>query len=462
MTGNISILICSFVFICIVSFYIFKVWPDLDIIDLYIVFVLFHFGFYPFVRGLYFGKDVIFDFRDSNPLVIGLVFVQVLLILVVIKIIYHYFPREFKEYLKIENFTQKWSSINKYILFFIYGILILFQFISYYKYGVKTYILPDDFARIGKDLPYWFTSIRTIYTLLTFLVCLGLISSLLKAQGYYKYIWLILTLGFLPVVILYGRRFFLAFLIVWAILWLVEKRKEILLARYLAVGFLMVLVFFLCSNVYQAYRNDFQEVGRFDLTKLRNPFTASINFEETLKNLKLRPGTWEFNFLVFNHQFSKLGMTTNGNITWEGFKSSIPRIFWRDKQFLLIDNILADLYHVKAKEIDIGKNIFGVGQVDFGYFAIIIVPLIICFIIAIMGSLIKITSHYPTFLWLFSGNILFFLINIEENGNEIFFMLRNIGLIFLLFCTYQLASKIIMFNTQKIRKFFGSIGRQSV
>jgi hypothetical protein len=452
MTGNISILICAFVFIFFLSFYLFKVWPDIDIFDLYIVFVLFHFGLYPFIRGLYFGKDVIFDFRESNPLVIGLVFVHVLLTLTVIKIIYRYFPDTFVECLKINNLIQKWSCVNKYIIFFIYGGLIFFQIFSYYRYGIKSYILPDDFARIGKDLPYWFHAIRTVYPLLAFLVCLGLISSLLKSEGYQKYVWLILTLGFLPVVILYGRRFFLAVIIIWAILWLVEKRKDVFSIKYLAGGLLMALVFFLCSNIFQAYRDDFQTVGRVNLAKLKNPFTAAINFGATLKNIKARPGTWEFNFLVFDHQFSKPGMTTDGKITWEGIKSSIPKIFWPGKQFLMIDEVLAPLYQVKPKEIDIGKNIFAVGQVEFGYFSLIIVPLIIIGIIAIMSVLIRMTMHYPTFLWLFSGNILFFLVSVEENGNEIFYMLRNIGLIFMIFGGYLVANKIFELRDPKVRE----------
>jgi hypothetical protein len=404
---------------------------------------LFHFGFYPFIRGLYFGKDVIFDFRNSNPLVIGLVFVHVLLILAVIKMIYRYFPATFVECLKIKNLIQKWSCINKYILLVVYGSLILFQIVSYYKYGVKTYILQDDFARIGKGLPYWFTAIRTIYPLLAFLVCLGLISSLLKSQKYHKYVWLILTVGFLPVITLYGRRFFLAMIIVWAILWLIEKNKDIFSIKYLKVGLVLVGVFFLFSNLYQAYRDVFQTVGQVKLEKLKNPFVAIIDFNSTLDNLKFRPGTWEFNFLVFQNQFMKPGMTTKGQITWEGVKSSIPRIFWPGKHFLWIDEVLAGLYGVKTQDIDIGKNLFGVGQVDFGYFSIIIVPLIILTIIVIMGVVIKMTMEYPTFLWLFSGNILFFLVNIEENGNEIFYMLRNIGFIFMIFGFYLAAIKIL-------------------
>ena len=278
---------------------------------------------------------------------------------------------------------------------------------------------------------------------MTFLVCLGLISSLLKSQGYYKYIWFILTLAFLPVVTLYGRRFFLAVIMIWAILWLVEKRKDARLIKYLALALFMALFIILSSNIFQAYRGEFQEVGQINLKKLKNPFSAAINFEATLENLKERPGTWEFNFLVFDHQFSKPGMTTDGKITWEGIKSSIPKIFWPGKQFMMIDEILAELYQVKTKEIDIGKNIFGVGQVEVGYLSLIIVPLIIIAILAIMAASINFAIDYPTFLWLFSGNILFFLINIEENGNEIFYMLRNIGLIFMIFCGYLVANKML-------------------
>ena len=451
MIGNIAILICSFIFICCLSIYLIKIWPDLSILDLYIIFVLFHFGFYPFIRGLYFGRDVIFDFRDSNPIVIGLVFVHVLLILIVIKIIYRYFPDTLVECLKISQLIQKWSCINKYILFIFYGSLIIFQIFSYYKYGVKTYITPVDFARIGKELPYWFTAIRTIYPLLSFLVCLGLISCLLKSQGYHKYVWLILTLGFFPIVTLYGRRFVVAVIIIWAILWLMEKNQDLLLIKYLVVGLLSVLGFFLFSNIYQAYRYDFQAVGRVDVAKLHNPFNAAINFDATLGNFKARPGTWGFNFLVFDHQFSKPGMTTDGKITWEGIKSSIPKIFWPGKQFTTIDEILAELYQVKMKEIDIGKNMFGVGQVEFGYLSLFIVPLIIIGIIAIMAALIKMTMHCPTFLWLFSGNILFWLINIEENGNEIFYCLRNIGLIFMIFGGYLVANKIFGLRAPRSR-----------
>jgi hypothetical protein len=416
--------------------------------------VLFHFGIYPFIRGLHFGKDVIFDFQYSNPLVIALVFIHVLFTLIIITIFYRYLPKNLIEALKIKNLIGNLSLINKYALILLYVSLISFQIISYYKYGVMSYILPDAFARIGNQLPYWFTSIRTIYPLLTFMVCLGLISSMLRSPKYVKYAWLILMLVFLPVVILYGRRFFLAVMIIWVTLWLVETEKKLFSVRNILVVVSMGLVLVLASNIFQSYRRDFQRVGQFDVAKLKNPFSEAINFNATLKNLGIRPGTWEFNFLVFNRQFSSPDMFTKGKIATEGLKSSIPRIIWPEKQFLWIDHILAELYQVKPREIDIGKNLFGIGQVEIGYLSLIIVPLIILTILALMAALIKLTACYPTFLWLFIGNILFFLVNIEENGNEIFFMVRNIALILVIFGIYLSTQRILEFQIPRIKKLF--------
>lgn len=449
MIGNISLLFFSFLFIVILTIYLAKVKSDLDIIDVYIIFVLLHFGLYPFVRGLYFGKDIIFDFCDCNPLIIGLVFIQVLLILAIIRVVSWYFPKNIVNCLNIRNIIQQWSRINRYILLCIYVGLIVFQIISYYKYGIKTYILPDDFERIGKHLPYWFTSVRTIYPHLAFLIFLGLFSNILKSKRYSQYVWIILTVLFVPIVTIYGRRFFLAMIVAAAIFWFVEKRKNILQLKYMKVILVLVCGFFLFSNLFQAYREVFQAVGPVNLEKLKNPFEAAINFNATINNLKKRPGTWEFNFLVLNNQFSKSNMVSNGKINWEGFKSSIPRVFWADKQFSNIDNILSDLYLVKLREVDIGKNLIGVAQVDFGYLSLMIVPIIILTIVIVMGLLIKITMQYPTFLWLFTGNILFFLINIEENGNEIFFMVRYIIITLIIFVTYLVSQKIYLMLIRK-------------
>ncbi len=436
MTGNIAILIFSFIFICLITTYLVRKWPDLDVIDLYIIFVLFHFGFYPFIRGLYFGKDIIFDFRQADPLALGLVFGQVLIILVIIRGISLYFPAYITNKLKLDYLIHQCSKINKYLLLSIYVFLMVFPLISYYKYGVRTYILPEDFEKIGKQLPYWFTSVRTTYVCIGFCVFLGLFGKIAQSRNKPKIVWIMLTVIFIPIITMFGRRYFLNMIVMAAILWLVYNKINIFRLKYLSLGLLLIGTFFLFSNMYQSYRDVLFTVGKVDQDKLKNPISAALDFNSTINNLKERAGTWEFNFLIFNNQINKSQMVTHGQIALEGIKSSIPRIFWPEKRFSLIDDILVKLGKVSYGEVLTGKNLFGLAQVDFGYYSIIIVPAIILSIIAIMAGLISISLRYPAFLLFFTGIIIDYLINIEENGNMIFFMFRNILLLLFAFCGY--------------------------
>jgi hypothetical protein len=65
-------------------------------------------------------------------------------------------------------------------------------------------------------------------------------------------------------------------------------------------------------------------------------------------------------------------------------------------------------------------------------------------IIIMMGCLISMTIKYPTFLTMITGNIIYYLINLEENGNEIFFMFRNVFILLILLGLYSLTRKIYL------------------
>ena len=445
MSGNWSILIFSSLFMFIVTLYLSRQSRGIDVLDVYIIYVLFHFGLYPFVRGLHFGRDIIFDFTQADPLSIGLVFAHVLIILLILKLLSLIFIKNM-DYLKITYIMEKCSQVNGYLLFIIYSILIVFQVYSYYQYGVQSFIPPWDFERIGKFLPYWFTSTRTIFNLLTFCVCVVLLSKVFKTKDRKNQIlWLILTIIFIPFASMYGgKRFFINALILTIIFYFDNKNEKIFKLRNLAYGLILALAVFLFCNLYESYRDVVESVGKItseEAKKLKDPLSAAINYKPTLAFLSRRPGTWEFSYLVLSKQVIDGIAITKGKIIAEGFKSAVPRYVWPDKTFLLIDDMLAQLYGVRPKEIDIGKNNYGVAQLEIGYYSIIILPLVILMLLILMSYLNKLTNQNPFFLWLFSGNILFYLINIEEAGTDIFFLLRHILLISLMFAIYILFQK---------------------
>jgi len=430
------------IFTGILTMYLAKKWPNLDVIDVFIIFVIFHFGLNPFVRGLYFGQDIVFDFRHRSPISLALVFAHIFIILLIIRMASLYFPLQIYKNLKIKYLIQQWALINKYFLFICYISLIIFPLISYYNYGIRTYILPEDYEKIGANLPYWFNSVRTIYNYIAFGIFLGLFGNLLNTQKRQRFFWAILTIIFALVVSIYGRRFFLNMIAIGTIFYFVYKDEYIFRLRYLTVGLTLIIAFFLVSNIYQSYRNLLFTIGEVNPKKIDNLFAAALNFDATLHNLQIRAGTWEFNYLVLDRQLDKSGMTTNGRLTWEGMKSAVPRILWPGKHFRLIDDFLADFYQVRKRDVNIAKNLFGMTQLDFGFYSIIIVPFIILAIILAMGGLIGLTIPSPTFLTMITGNIIYYLINLEENGNEIFFMIRNVFILLILFGLYRLARKI--------------------
>ena len=445
MSGNWSILLFSSLFIFIVTLYLSRRSRGIDVLDVYIIYVLFHFGLYPFVRGLHFGRDIIFDFTQGDPLSIGLVFAHVLMILLILKLLSLIFIKNM-DYLKITYIMESCSQVNGYIVFIIYSILIIFQVYSYYQYGVQSFIPPWDFERIGKFLPYWFTSTRTIYNLLTFCLCVVLLSKVFKTKDRKNQIlWLVLTILFIPFASMYGgKRFFINVLILSIIFYFDNKNEKIFKLRNLAYGLILALAVFLFCNLYESYRGVVESVGKItseEAKKLKDPLSAAINYQPTLAFLSRRPGTWEFSYLVLSKQVIDGIAITKGKIIAEGFKSAVPRYVWPDKTFLLIDDMLAQLYGVRPKEIDIGKNNYGVVQLEIGYYSIVILPLVILMLLILMSYLNKLTNQNPFFLWLFSGNILFYLVNIEEAGTDIFFLLRHILLILLMFAIYILFQK---------------------
>jgi len=441
--GNFSLLLFSSLLLCLTLLYFKIKWPDLEVIDIFIIFVSLYFGVYPFIRGLYFGKGVIFDSANNNPWAVCLVFLQIILLIIIILVGYRYLPDKIKNYLKLKTLIERWARVNNAVVFLLLGLLILFQLISYFKYGVKSHILLPDFARIGKDLPYWLTSMRTIYNSLILSIVIVLASKMSLAKFWARYFWLAAIILILPLAGYFGRKGFVNAVVMVAIIWLITNEKNLFKLKNLAIAALCVLSFFISSNLYQTYRPNLQGVG-ISLSELENPITAALNFNATLKNLKERAGTWEFNYLIFDRQMRDPAKGTKGQITLESLKNVTPRILWPGKKFRTPPEILAEALNAEQDDVSLGTNIFGIYQSDFGYFSMIIVPLIILSIMLLMAVLIKVTFKYPIFVWLLSVTMLIPFINIEENAPEVFLMLRYVIGIITVFLLYCLVEKIRM------------------
>jgi hypothetical protein len=438
--GNAPLLLFSSLVLCLALLYFWKKCPDLDLIDIYLVYIALHFGIYPFIRGLYSGKGVVYDTANHNPIAVGMVFLQIILIVIIMKVIYAYFPPEIKQYLKVKMLIEHCARVNNFLIFSIFGLLVLTQIIAYFKYGIKAHILPHEFNNIGKDLPYWLTSVMAVYNLIVLSVFIVLASKAAVSKDRSRYWWMTSVIILLPFGAYYGRKTFVNLIVLGAIVLLVTSEQKIFKFKYIKFAALMILSFFMMSDMYLTYRPQLQAVGSFG--DLENPITAALNFNATLENLKGRPGTWEFDYLVFDRQMKGPGrVTTNGKVSLEGLKSAIPRIFWPGKKFRMTSEVLAEEYKANLDDVSLGSNMFGIAQSEIGYISIIVVPLTILAIMLMMAGLMKMTRNYPEFFWLFSVSILYYIIYIEENQSEIFSFLRNIIAIMTVFIFYLMINK---------------------
>lgn len=449
MIGNGLLLIFSILVLLCTVLYLKRKWPDIDLVDVYLIFISLYYGAYPLIRSLYLDKGVVYDSYNSNLLAISLVYLQLFLIVVTMRVVSAYLPAKITGYLKVKPLIEQWAKVNNFILITIYVLLVLVQLISYFKYGIRSHIVPADFDKIGKDIPYWLMSVRKIFHYITLAIAIVLVSKAVLSKDRYRYLWLALFIVYLPFDAYFGKKGFINIVVMSAIIWLVINETKLFKLKNVMIAGLVVLSYFIASNLYETYRYDLYAVG-VSHRRLANPISAALDFNKTLVNLKVRPGTWEFNYLVFDRQLKAPGkVTTNGAITREGFKNAVPRIFWPDKTILIPPKILAEAYNETEENVSLGTNIFGIGQAEFGYYSIIIVPVVLILVIIMMASLIKIIFNYPVFLWLFSVNILTFFINVEENQNELIFMLRYTILIMSAFISYILINKIVSKTEEK-------------
>ena len=141
--------------------------------------------------------------------------------------------------------------------------------------------------------------------LLLFVFLLGLFAYIVKSNKYQQYLLIFLTIIFIPIATIFGRRYFIEMIVASVIFWFVYRKENIFRVKYLTVGLVLICTFFVFSNLFQAYRSVFQTVGKIEISKLENPLSAALNYNLTLINFTKRPGTWEFNFLVINNQLDK-------------------------------------------------------------------------------------------------------------------------------------------------------------
>lgn len=421
MNCNLIIICASLILIIAMLIYSYYKWQRYSIIDLYFAFIGIHFGISPLIKAL------LQDYSTYNPSAIILTFLQIYLIMGIIAVITAYLPESLGNILEIRYLIQQWARIGVFSLWVLLTIILLIQVIGYWKYNVIANVDHGELAIIGKKLPYWYSSSLMLLNDFIFCCFIGFSVKLLEAKGLARKLLVIPLLLVIAAGAIYGRRVIFNMMLVGIILWFITTERNIFKLRYLTIFIAMTGALFIFSNIYQSYRSALQFLPQTKFSELKNPFSAALDGRTTLKNIHDRPAPWEFNYMVFFGQLNGQDRDVPyGVLFHQGIKNSIPGLFWKNKTVESLNDMIAKRFDLPV--IDYAKNNFGFAQADFGYFSIVLIPLAIIIILMTMALIVKLTQSQPLLLWLLSGIIINYLINIEQSAQDIIILFRNISL----------------------------------
>lgn len=441
MNCNFIIITASLALLISILVYSYYKTQRYSIIDLYFVFVGIHFGISPFIKAL------LQDYSMDNPLAIILTFLQIYIIMGVIAVISAYLPGCLSNAIEIRYLIEQWARISLFSLCALLIIILLIPVIGYWKYNVIANVDHGELARIGKKLPYWYSSILMLLIYLIFCCFIGFSVKLLEARGWARRLLVIPLLLLVATGAIYGRREIFNLTLLGIILWFTTTGRSIFKLRYLTILIAMTGALFIFSNIYQSYRGTLQSLTQAKLGEVKNPFSAALDGRATLENIKRRPAPWEFNYaIIFGQLNGKDRDVPYGVLFRQGIKNSIPGLFWQNKTIESLNDMVARRFGLPV--IDYAKNNFGFAQADFGYFSIVLMPLVIIMIFITMALVVNLTKSQPILLLLLSGLILNYLINIEQDAVELFVVYRDILLLSTFYVVGYFLWKMLPFKSR--------------
>ena len=165
---------------------------------------------------------------------------------------------------------------------------------------------------------------------------------------------------------------------------------------------------------------------------LRGILLTPLRVKKSLHNLSHRTPYWHLNYQVAdaqirNKQYTGLG----GELTRQGFINSIPKLFWPQKKWGSLERMVEHAYDLE--EFDKPSNDFAMTQADFGFFSLLLLPLLYWGIFASFAFIFVVFSRHPVLLLLTLGLLLQFILNVERYYGDWILLYRTLGLVLILY-----------------------------
>lgn len=343
----------------------------------------------------------------------------------------HLGSRRLLQEVSLARLTLDWERCHSFALLLGIAPAVLYAVATYHFFGPYAGLGFGELMELEQYLPYWYTSLGMVATMLLAAVAPALWWRVVKTRGLARLTWLAMTLASIVMIFGTGRRQMFAFLVVVAATTIARMRRPrraaFIAALVLAPTFLIV------SNLYQSYRDGAYRLAALsvDTEELSE---AALEADKTVENLQIRRAMWRFNYEVMQVQDPDFQW---GRLLIGGLPNYIPAALYPGGKEIFSSE--AELLHAfRLEQADRGENLFALTYGDFGFFGIFVAPAIMLLLVWAFGAIQRRLKD-PFLRLVLMGSAINYALNFETNYTGFVPVLRSFLVIALVYIVARAA-----------------------
>ena len=401
---------------------------NFSIFDLFLISNLFFAILYPILDVL--SSGVVYDSINLAWIYFYLVF-SFLFIGLVYKGI---FNKKIKDNLNFKQVIENSNMVGGgwIILFLIIGFMVLLYYFKMYGFVFRVY--DNDF--LGNEINSYNIVISTLILPMFYFVQISSLSKLyIEKNKKYLIVLILLSLYF----IFYSRREFLLFIMIWYLFYSIIKNTQYPFHPKNIFKFLgVILIFIMASNLYQNFRDElFNYSSSGKIVSEKNVIESIVDFDATTRNLEDRGSIMITFSKIIDGSFNNI--SSNGEVTIEAFKTSIPSIIYPGKISVNEDYIISKTLNIPYT--DYGASMPMLLIMDFNWFALVLYPFLILVTFFFTSLMVRLTSTSKIINLLIFCLLLRLIFNVEGGISSFFLFYRQIFILYILYVFFSVFYK---------------------
>jgi len=272
-------------------------WPNLDVFDIHILMI-----------GFFFGINTLIDIflnkvRNIDLFLFFWVHFSIVIILSCTWLLIRFIPSMKQKIITIKNIYHESLRVSDNGLLLILLSIVLYTFYGYWRVGLVSYIDIETIEIYNILYPYWYKSAGMFIKPLLFCLSFASLSRIFNQKRNKRILWSCVFLITIALSFQYGRRSVFYILLISLVLYSYHINKNLFSFHFIKPWIILIVVMAIVSNLFQSYRSNLLRSALYESDIEIPTFSEALDaHNKTVSNLRIRSGTWRFNYIIFEKQ----------------------------------------------------------------------------------------------------------------------------------------------------------------